>query len=225
MKKAIFTLICCSLISHPAAAVVSVIDSSNLAKAAEQVAAWSRQLAAMQEQLEQAKRQYTTITGNRGLGEILYNQDLYKLLPPEYQDIYKAAQSGRSDISGTLAEIAASERLKGSIDESQKAIEQRSQYTATVNKAVGLKGYQAAEDRLKQIEALMRKVNDTQDLKAINEIQGRIAIEQAAIQNEITKLQMIRQLQRAEQRLIKEQKHELSRRILNSNNSAMPRIK
>ena len=226
MKKIILILLCCCLGNNQATAdLLDVLDSENLAKAAEQLRVLEQQLTVVKQQLEQAKSQYKTITGSRGLGEILYNQELYNLLPSEYQDIYKAVNSGSPSISGTLTQIATSEQLKSSMDENQKAIEQRSQQAARVDKAVGLKGYQAAEERLKHIEVLMRKINDTQDLKAINEMQARIAIEQAAIQNEITKLQMVSQLQQAEHRLITEQKREMSRRILNSNNTGMPRIK
>ncbi len=47
----------------------------------------------------------------------------------------------------------------------------------------------------------MAKINGTPDPKAIAELQGRIAAEQAMIQNEQTKLQMYQMVAAAEDRL------------------------
>lgn len=70
----------------------------------------------------------------------------------------------------------------------------------------------------------MDEISRTQDQKAIEELQARIAGEQAAIQNETTKLQMIAQLRQAEQALISEQRRERNMRILSSGNQGMPTI-
>lgn len=220
MKQVMTMIIVSCLMSSQALATLAVIDSANLAKSAEQITALGQQLAAMKAQLEQTKEQYTTITGNRGLGSLLYNQDLYKVLPE-----IAPANSKAYDLAGILAEIASREQLTGSIKEIQNKIIQRQRQSSLTNKAVSLAAYQAAVSRLEQIEALMHQISKTQDLKAINEVQARIAIEQTAIQNEITKLQMLSELQLAEQRLIQEQRRETSRRILNSNNTSTPRIK
>lgn len=63
------------------------------------------------------------------------------------------------------------------------------------------------------------------DQKAIAELAARISAEKAAIQNETTKLQMLSMLQDAEQKLIAVQKHEVSRKILDPDNTGMPVIK
>lgn len=225
MKKLIVTSLILCFNLNQALATISVIDSANLSNSAKQVTAWAQQLEAMKRQLEQAKQQYIALTGNRNLGQILYNSELRNKLPAEYQAIYNMAGSSNYGISGSISDIINLEKLSGSTADMQKNIEARSARTAATNKAVGLKAYAGANKRLLQIEALMNKINETQDLKAINELQARIAIEQAAIQNEMTKLQMIGQLQAAEQHLINEQKLELSRRLLNSTNTEMPRIK
>lgn len=212
------------VLCKPAKATIAVIDSANLANSAKQVAAWSQQLAEMKQQLEQARAQYIAITGSRNLGDILYNPQLRQYLPPEYQNIYDAAYHGNYGISGTIADIEMAERLTGTINEMQSNIEERTRRKAITDKAVGLKAYELTRKRLDQIESLMKQISNTQDLKAIGELQARIAIEQATVQNEITKLQMISQLQQAESKLIKMQKHEMHQRIINNNNTKLPRI-
>ena len=71
----------------------------------------------------------------------------------------------------------------------------------------------------------MGQINGTSDPKAIDELQARIGAEQAAINNEATKLQMIAMLQQAEQRLIDEQRTQLNRRILSSSNTGFPSLR
>ncbi len=86
-----------------------------------------------------------------------------------------------------------------------------------------------AEDALATILAtlaayrqLMGQINLTRDPKGIAELQARIAVEQAAVQNETTKLQLVGMLQRAEERLIEQQKSDLAQRILSASNRGMP---
>lgn len=106
-----------------------------------------------------------------------------------------------------------------------RAIDERSRRTMVTDKAIGLRAYEGAQQRLDQIDGLMDEISRTQDQKAIEELQARIAAEQTAIQNETTKLQMIAHLRHAEQTLIAEQKRELNRRILSSENRAMPTLR
>lgn len=152
---------------------------------------------------------------------MLNNPALRQYLPVEYQNIYDAASS---DLSSPIASITAAENLTGSINDMQKSVAARQQQNVITDKAVMLRGYAGTKQRGNQIDSLMNQINSTQDLKAIGELQARIAIEQAAIQNEIVRLQIIEQLQHNEVKLVEEQKSEISRRILNSNNKQMPRI-
>ncbi len=55
----------------------------------------------------------------------------------------------------------------------------------------------------------MHQINATQDAKAVAEIQARIAVEQATIANEATKLQLVAMLEQAEERLQEEQREEV----------------
>ena len=117
------------------------------------------------------------------------------------------------------------EKFNGSVDDMQKHIEGRMQQAAVVDKAVGLQAYQGVQERMKQVDNLMSEIKNTSDPKSIAELQARISIEQAYIQNETTKLQLVSQLQRSEQQLIESQKYQMSRRILNTQNTGMPQIK
>jgi type IV secretion system protein VirB5 len=60
-----------------------------------------------------------------------------------------------------------------------------------------------------QIEALMDGINATEDPGSIREIQARIAAEQASLANEDTKLRMLQMVADAEDKLARQQQHEL----------------
>uniref|UniRef100_UPI0026F46C88 type IV secretion system protein n=1 Tax=Snodgrassella sp. CFCC 13594 TaxID=1775559 RepID=UPI0026F46C88 len=54
-----------------------------------------------------------------------------------------------------------------------------------------MKSFQDTKKRLSNIQQLMAKINTTQDVKAAADLQSRISAEQAIIQNNQTKLDMM----------------------------------
>ena len=106
--------------------------------------------------------------------------------------------------------------------DAQARIAARSRSTALTDKAIGLRAFDGARARLAQIEQLMTQIDRTRDPKGIQELQARLAVEQAAIQNEATKLQLVAMLMRAEERLVEQQRSELAQRILSASNRGMP---
>ena len=178
---------------------------------------------ALHDQLTQLQAAYQAVSGTRNLGSLLYDPALKKYLPADWAKVYDtAAGGGYAGISGPLGAIQSRERLPGTVVEAQASIAARSRTTAMTDKAVGLQGFDGARARLAQIEQLMRQINLTHDAKGAQEIQARIAVEQAAVQNETTKLQLVAMLQRAEERLVEQQKSDLAQRILSASNKGMP---
>ena len=82
------TLLTSLLELRDAGATLPVIDVDNLANSVKQVEAWKKQLEAMKGQLEQNQQQYKALTGNRGLGKILHDPQLYNNFPAEFKTIY-----------------------------------------------------------------------------------------------------------------------------------------
>lgn len=178
---------------------------------------------ALSDQLTQLQATYRAVSGTRNLGAVLYNQALRGYLPADWARVYDtAAAGGYAGISGPLRAVQDGERLPGTVSDAQASIAARSRRTATTDKAVGLRAFDGARERLAQIEQLMRQINLTHDAKGVQEIQARIAVEQAAVQNETTKLQLVAMLQRAEERLVEQQKSDLAQRILSASNRGMP---
>ena len=178
---------------------------------------------ALGEQLTQLQASYQAVSGTRNLGAVLYDPALRHYLPADWARVYDAAMAGAYEgISGPLRTVQSSERLAGTVADAQARIAARSRATAVTDKAVGLRAFEGARARLAQIERLMGEINRTRDPKGIQELQARIAVEQAAVQNETTKLQLVAMLQRAEERLVEQQKSDLAQRILSASNRGMP---
>ncbi|RCL02099.1 MAG: type IV secretion system protein VirB5 [Candidatus Tokpelaia sp. JSC189] len=169
---------------------------------------------------------YDAVSGYRGFGDVLRNQEIAKHLPEDWEGIYDASQTGNyRDITESVNRILEQEKLPQNTDDALRNIRQREERLAATNKAMGMQAFQGVQKRLSQIEGLINQIKKAQDPKAISELQTRIAGEQAAIQNEIIKLQLMAQLQQAEKELIERQKEEIFFKDFDPSNTKMPRIK
>lgn len=222
-----------ALVPTQAAAQMAVFDSAAVANTATQITHMTNQLTQLKQtyqgvmdQLNQAKQQYASITGSRGLGDVFNNPQLRKYLPSDYKKVYDLAQSGGyKGITGTLDTVLAAEKLSGTLAEQMAAIRGRQVRSAATNKIMVDDGFAGAEARLDQLEQLRQQISQTQDTKAIGELQARISVEQAAIAGEATKLQLMALLAKAEADLAAEQRQEMSRKLLSPSNTGMARIR
>jgi len=201
--------------SFNASAAMAVIDRASILKYIEQIRE-------MRAQLEQAREQYKSLTGIRGFGDLFNNPLLREYLPEEWTDLYDAVQQGDiSGISGRVDELIAAAQ-EGSIEEISEDVETRRARLGAVNRAVGEAGFEAAIERAEQIQNLIEEISNTEDPKGIAELQARIAGEQAAVANEIAKLQLVAMLQQAEERMIDARARETFKRHMTGSNAVPP---
>ena len=208
-----------------ASAQIPVTDGASIAQQVsaqiETIAKWKMQYDQMTSQINQMKQQYESLTGSRNLGQILNNSALRDYLPNDWQGVYDAVKSGGySGLSGRAQSIYEANKA---FDACMvfKLVDQRTACEAQAvkgaqDKAFALDAYDKAKSRLTQIDQLMAKINDTPDPKAIAELQGRIAAEQAMIQNEQTKLQMYQMVAAAEDRLQEQRQREINAKVLSN---------
>ncbi|MFU3145379.1 P-type DNA transfer protein VirB5 [Pseudomonas aeruginosa] len=216
---AVITVACSVFLSNSTYAQIPVTDGASIAQQAaaqvETIAKWKMQYDQMTSQINQMKQQYESLTGSRNLGKILNNAALRDYLPNDWQGVYDSVKTGGySGLSGRAASIYESNKVYDACAH-YKVAEQRTACEAQAvkgsqDKAFALDAYDKAKSRLNQIDQLMAKINDTPDPKAIAELQGRIAAEQAMIQNEQTKLLMYQMVAAAEDRLQQQRQRELN---------------
>ncbi len=209
------------LSSSLALAQIPVTDVGNIgtqvANQIETMAKWKVQYDQMISQISQAKQQYESLNGSRGLGTIMNDPALRDYLPPDWKGVYDSVRSGGySGLSGRGQSVYEANQVFDScahitIADQRTGCEARA-VKASQDKAFALDAYDAAKRRINQIDQLMGKINDTQDPKAIAELQGRIAGEQANIQNEQTKLQLYAMVAAAEDKVQAQRQREMQAR-------------
>jgi len=199
-----------------AQAQLAVFDASTFQQSVMQVMAWSKQAAQMASQIQQLQSQYNALTGNRGFAAIFNNPALQNYLPANWQQVYTSIQSG-----GYQGLTSAAQALRSASTLYNCQTQTGSGWTSTdtnvcnrslsksyQDKAFVQQAYQDALDRTTQIQNLIQQISVTQDPKSIAELQARIAGEQAAINNEQTKLELFKHATEIENKLIQQQMHE-----------------
>lgn len=204
-------------------AQIPVTDGASIAKSVENqietMAKWKMQYDQMVSQIDQMKQQYAAVTGARGMGELFNNPQLRDYLPQDWQGVYDSVKSGGyAGLSGRAESIYDNNKVydacAGFVSNEQRTNCEAQAVKGSQDKAFALDAYDAAKNRLSQIDQLMQQINQTQDPKAIAELQGRIAAEQAMIQNEQTKLQMYQMVAAAEDRLQEQRQREINAKVL-----------
>lgn len=234
MKR--FWITCGLLVSLTTAAAptraqgIPVIDASALVQQVQQVASWSQQLKAMADQYQQLEGQFKALTGSRGYGNLFNNPLLQQYMPAEWQQVYgqirqiglggmsSGAQALRQQMGDTRScSLIADTQARSSC---QQAIALPYQNMDTFQSALDI-----ANQKPQQIQSLISAIQNTDDPKAIAELQARIAGEQAAMQNEMLKVQLSIQLAEAQNKLTKEQaERDRMDVIRNDGNESIKRI-
>ncbi|WP_338880027.1 P-type DNA transfer protein VirB5 [Achromobacter veterisilvae] len=204
----------------PVTVTTQATDSSmTVAEFSANTARWAQQVEQMTSQIDQMKQQYQSFTGSRGLGNVLNNPELRDYLPQDWQAVYDSVKTGGySGLSGRAAQIYDDNKVYDACANFAVASQRTSCEAQAVkgaqDKAFALDAYDKAKGRLQQIDGLMGRISQTQDPKVIAELQGRIAAEQAMIQNEQTKLQMYQMVAQAEDRLQQQRQREINAKVL-----------
>lgn len=232
MKK-ILLVLSFLFVFKPAFAGIPVTVIADIPSQINQMQNWAQMLkeyATMVEQLDQMRNQFTqmekdykSVTGSRNLGDILNSPEFRQYLPRDWQNIYSRIRNdGYDGLSGAAKALRDASKIFDTCERFQNATERRicnaQAVKAAQDQAFAQDAYKKAEDRVEQIEELMREINRTTDPKAIAELNARIQAEQALIQNEQTKLAMYEAFAKAEHELLNQQANEIAKKTLANRN-------
>ncbi len=156
---------------------IPVIDGAAVAQAIQQGIQLGQQIQNQIKQITELKNQVKAITGNRNLGNILQTEAMEQL-PDEWKSVYDAAMQAKG---GNFKDILSSKGYNQNADD-----ERLIKHAELTYKAI-----KDSELRFQNIKALMNRVNTTQDAKAAADLQNRIALENAYIQQNQTRLDMM----------------------------------
>lgn len=193
---------------------IPVVDAASIAdraiKHVETLAKYVEQIAVLRDQLESQKRQLEALTGTRNLGDILNNPAIRDALPADARDILRASNGGLGGISDAVERIEREERLTGNYEQDKKNLDARAEKIAVRSQAMMEQTQKAMTARVKQVDQLQAKINQAQDPKAIADLQARLLVEQANIQADQTRADMLTRQIEAEQALMEQQAEKLA---------------
>jgi type IV secretion system protein VirB5 len=183
----------------------AVVDVGAIAQLIEQIATMKEQLDTMRGQLNQAKKQYESTTGSRGMERLLSGTDR-NYLPSNWQSIASAVQgrAGGSGLSGQIASLINSNSVLQANQLGSLSTEEREQLdtargSAALMQATTRRALEATSARFGSLQRLIDAIPGADDPKAALELQARIAAEQVMLQNEQTKLMVLYQSAEAEE--------------------------
>lgn len=188
---------------------IPVIDVANLANTAANLQEWSKQLTEMKNQLGQLQQTYNSLNGLRNVGSLLNNELLVQYLPRDYQTSLTALLNGTggdfAGISGTLNNIVAANQVYScsTLNTDPALINQcKSQWNKlALDKNIGDAGYKQASKNIDNLQSFVSSINTSSDPKSLQDLQARIAVEQVRMQNEQVKLETIKMMVAADEKL------------------------
>jgi type IV secretion system protein VirB5 len=153
------------------------------------------QIEKLLQQYEQMKKDYEAITGKRYLGTYGYNRMLNRYITDDwlknFEDLRNNGYRGLSSDAKAIRDntkvfdICAGYTSAKSRDMCSAAASKPAQDSAMIQSA-----FKKSRERQEQIEKLMERASNTEDPKAISEIQARIQAEIAMMNNENTQIQL-----------------------------------
>lgn len=223
-KAALAAGLAFGLVSAPAHAGIPVIDGANLAQSIQQVISWMQQASDMatqisqyaqqinqfKEQIENMEQNLDMISGVRGLGNIANNPMLKGSVPAGTADLFSSVAQAGEGLTSDAQTIRNANKVYDCADREGAALNDckallnfGSQVIANQRNAL-----ETVTERVNQIQQLQDQINTTTDPKEIAELQARISAEQAQVQNDANRIQLMNALAEAEKDAILQRKRE-----------------
>lgn len=204
MKRALGTLLLLATIAAPVRAQIPTTDV--LLNSTQTMAFFQlmEQVKQLKDQLEQAKRMYDSLNGARGMGSLLNNPAAREYLPREWRQIYSDLETGSAGgLSGSIGAIRklAATADRGTLRPETRTVLDKHADDGAIAQGVSEEGYRQASTRFRQLQSFIDQIDASSDAKATADLQARIQAEQAMLQNEGIKLQLVSMLVQAERQL------------------------
>jgi Type IV secretion system proteins len=214
------SLLLCA-VGKPVYAIDLVFDEQALVTNLQQLASWAQQLQQMKAQLTQQSGTLQSMTGNRGMADVLpIANSMRNYLPQGASDMASVLNNTNNSYSGMSSQIqalvknnsilsnASLTNMNMSPQQSKLLTDRRT--NAAAIQSIASQGMANASARFSYLQSLMSQINTTTDPKAIAELNARIGAEQTMMTNEQTKLQQTISLMKGQDAIIQQQQNELA---------------
>jgi type IV secretion system protein VirB5 len=213
----VFGLITFSLLAAAprAHAQWAVIDVQALVQLMQQVQTLNQTLNTARGQLAQAQQEFQSITGSRGMQNLL-SGTVRNYLPNNISELTTALGQVNSGYSGLSSAVQAALRANAVLTPQQLVLlppDVQARISAWRSTAALLQGITGtalsnSSSRFAAIQQLINTIGAAPDQKSVLELQARINAESGMLQNEQTKLQSLYQVVQAQQWVNEQQDRE-----------------
>jgi type IV secretion system protein VirB5 len=202
----VFVFLFGGLVAPSANAQWAVVDVGAIAQLIQQIAKMEQQLTTMQAHLRQAEQEYQSITGDRGM-ENLLSGTVRNYLPPDWQTLQAAvtqtsssypALSAAAQSSLNSNAVLTSQQLAG-MSPVERAQVVAARQSVAMLQATTSQALTTISSRFATIQQLITAIGGARDQKAVLDLQARISAEQGMLANDQSKLQVIYQGAQAQQ--------------------------
>jgi type IV secretion system protein VirB5 len=201
-----------SFVVAPAAwAQWAVVDAPAIVQLIQEVQTTAQQLQTAKAQLLQAQQALQTMTGDRGMEQLL-SGTLRNYLPSSWTQVTAAlhGSAGFGALSGDVQTLVSAnavlspQRLATLSPGTQQLIQDSRQWSA-MQQALSHQALSNASNRFAAIQSLIAAISSASDQKGILDLQARISSELGMLQNEQTKLQSLYQSTQAQESSLRQQ--------------------
>jgi type IV secretion system protein VirB5 len=193
----------------------AVVDVGAIAQLVREVAVMESALTTAQSELQQAEQSYRAMTGNRGMASLL-SGTTRNYLPTSSSELQALLEQGAtpyttvaSAMQGMIAQHAVLTAAElGRLPADSVAQLQTARRSAALLQAIAGDALSNASGRFAHLQQLIDAISAASDQKASLDLEARISAEQAMLENEQTKLQVIFEAMQAEVRVDDEAERE-----------------
>ena len=183
----------------------AVIDVAAIAQLVQQVQQLEQQVQTAQSQLTQAQTEYASITGTRGMQQLLSGTNR-NYLPTDWAQISQAL-SGRGSypsLAGDVSSLIRSNAILTAAQVNGLSSTQQAQLLAArqspaLLQALARESLTNTSQRFESLQTLINAMGSATDQKGALDLNARIAAEQGMLQNESTKLQELYQIAQSQE--------------------------
>jgi len=204
--RVVVACIIASFAAAPAAwAQWAVVDAPAIVQLIQEVQTAAQQLQTAKNQLQQATQTLQSMTGDRGMEQLL-SGTVRNYLPSNWTQVTGALQGsgGFSALSTEVQSIVTAnavlspQRLATLSPSAQQLIQNSRQWSA-MQQALSHQALSNASNRFAAIQTLIAAISSATDQKGILDLQARVSAELGMLQNEQTKVQILNQATQAQE--------------------------
>ena len=203
--------------TSPARAQFAVIDVNAIVQMAQQLRTLQDQLLTARNQLSQAEQQFQSLTGRRGMEQLL-SGTVRNYLPTDWTELDAAlhgVQTAYAQLAQQLETTVQANQVLTAPQTARWMPEQLDQLDAArrsvaLQQVMSRQALEISSQRFAALQTLINAIPAATDAKATLDLQARIAAEEAMLQNEHTKLMVLHETAQAEDRAREERARELA---------------